>query len=71
MPEMDGRTLLLACAGDPALADIPIVVASGMPGDLKTLAEARPFAQLRKPVDLDKLAATLEQAVATRRAVLA
>ena len=71
MPVMDGVALLRACASDPALADIPIVVTSGTPMDLTTSAAPPPFAVLRKPDHIDQLLPTLARALDAPRAVTA
>jgi CheY-like chemotaxis protein len=63
MRGMDGRQLILACAADPDLAGIPVVVASGTPGDLSGSVRALPFAVLRKPIGMETLVATVAEAV--------
>jgi CheY-like chemotaxis protein len=60
MPVMDGWTLRREMHADPALASIPVVVVSGV-ADIGP--ELRDCAVLKKPVDVDHLAAAVERCV--------
>ena len=60
MPQMDGFEFRQRQRTDPSLADIPVVVYSGV-GDPKSAAkQLDAMAYLRKPLDLDSLLATIE-----------
>jgi CheY-like chemotaxis protein len=53
MPVMDGWTFRREQRGDPGLADIPIVVLSGMASD--TVHEMEPAASFHKPVSFPEV----------------
>jgi CheY-like chemotaxis protein len=61
MPVLDGWGLLRACREMPGLAELPVVVMSGMEDAAATVAELGVEHCLRKPFDLDQLAAALEE----------
>ena len=53
MPDIDGWTVLSALRGDPALADIPVVMATIVDERRKVTLGAAGY--LTKPIDRDKL----------------
>jgi len=57
MPIMDGRQLLAVIRGDPAMSDIPVVVASAQPCADTASGES---GLLRKPFELEELFATVD-----------
>jgi DNA-binding NtrC family response regulator len=71
LPGMDGLSMLRAmCAKD---VDVPVVFLTGGP-TLETAVEAMEygaFGYLRKPIDLERLIAVVEQAARLRRLALA
>ncbi len=67
MPVMDGRALVRACRGLPEFADVPVIVMSGMQDGVATLADLAVNSYLRKPFDLDELAAVLSEASSATR----
>jgi len=60
MPVMDGHAFSDACAQDPELASIPIVVVSSHTASAVKLAATRARAYLSKPVPFDRLLAMIE-----------
>lgn len=63
MPVMSGKEFLEAKAGEPAIADVPVVVLSAV-ADLPALARDRRLAgALRKPVTLDQLLNVIDTVV--------
>jgi CheY-like chemotaxis protein len=64
MPEMNGWEFMRAIATDPLLADVPIVLLSAHTNTQETADDMRVFGWLDKPIDLDRLIQTVEQACA-------
>jgi CheY-like chemotaxis protein len=62
LTDVDGRDVLRRLRGDPATAAVPVVVVSAdaTPGEIERLREAGAREYLTKPLDLDRLLATLE-----------
>jgi DNA-binding response OmpR family regulator len=61
MPRMDGRQFRTAQRADAVIADVPIVVVSGV-GDVQRLTTGLDaVAVLRKPVDFDRLLQIVEE----------
>lgn len=58
LPRVSGRTVYEEIASQPRTRNLPIVVVTGDPGDLR---ETRRLCILRKPVDLDALITTVEE----------
>lgn len=67
LPDMNGYQALEAMRRDPNLQALPVVAlsANAMPGDIKRGLEAGFNAYLTKPLELDKLAATIVQFIQT------
>ncbi len=65
MPEVSGIDILRQMHGDPALANIPVIVVSaqGMPADIKNGMEAGAFTYLTKPVGFLELKEAVERAL--------
>ena len=65
MPEVSGLDILRAMRGDPALANIPVVIitAKGMPADIKNGMEAGASTYLTKPVGFLDLKEAVERAL--------
>ena len=54
MPRLNGRGFMDRTAGDPALAETPVVIISAV-ADMARFGEKQPAAVLTKPVDVDQL----------------
>ncbi|HZM25099.1 MAG TPA: response regulator [Anaerolineales bacterium] len=65
MPEISGLDILRQMRGDPALANIPVVVvsATSMPADIKHGMEAGASMYLTKPVGFTELREAIERAL--------
>jgi DNA-binding response OmpR family regulator len=65
MPGLDGYQFLRAVRGDPATAEVPLVVVSALvqPEQERLGLYSGADAYLRKPVDLDELLGTIERAI--------
>jgi CheY-like chemotaxis protein/two-component sensor histidine kinase len=61
MPGMDGWAVLSALKADPDLADIPVILFSGMPDEGNEAFRRGASGFLTKPVDPDRLAAVLRR----------
>ena len=61
MPGMDGWAVLTAIKADPALADIPVILSTGMGGDRREALRRGASDFVAKPVDPDRLVAVLNQ----------
>ena len=70
MPEVSGLDILRAMRGDPALANIPVVIitAKGMPADIKNGMEAGASTYLTKPVGFLDLKEAVERALGSSTA---
>ncbi len=64
MPKMNGAQLAEEIWGNPAWARIPLIVCSAGPVPAET--QARAFAVLQKPFDLERLLELIEAACRTR-----
>jgi CheY-like chemotaxis protein len=69
MPKMDGWAVLNALKADPELADIPVVLFTGMVGDRSEAFRLGAAEYVTKPVDPDRLAAVLRRFTADRGAL--
>ena len=65
MPVMDGWTFRREQRGDPGLADIPIVVLSGVEGD--RVQELEAAASFNKPVSFQEVVGVVRRLCETRR----
>jgi CheY-like chemotaxis protein len=73
MPGMDGWAVLTALKADPTLADIPVVLFTGMADDRREALRRGASDFVTKPVDPDQLAAVLKryrEGLAARRILL-
>jgi PAS domain S-box-containing protein len=61
MPGMDGWAVLTALKADPGLADIPVILFTGMADDRREALRRGASDFVTKPVDPDRLAAVLKQ----------
>jgi PAS domain S-box-containing protein len=61
MPGMDGWAVLTALKADPALADIPVILFTGMADDRREALRRGASDFVTKPVDPDQLAAVLKR----------
>jgi CheY-like chemotaxis protein len=61
MPGMDGWSVLTALKADPELADIPVVLFTGMVDDRKEALRRGASDYVTKPVDPDRLTAILRR----------
>jgi PAS domain S-box-containing protein len=72
MPGMDGRAVLTALKAEPELADIPVVLFTGMADDRREVERLGASDYVMKPVDPDRLTAILRSycGSADRRALV-
>ena len=66
MPVMDGWGFRAAQMGDPAIADIPVVVFSGGMVSRQDVARLKPTALLQKPAMLRAVVRTVKEVLAER-----
>lgn len=68
MPQMHGDEVLAHMRADPALRDIPVIVITSEAARAEACLRAGASAYLAKPLQADRLLATVEQVFAERRA---
>jgi DNA-binding response OmpR family regulator len=71
LPEVDGFDFRLVQLWTPELADIPVIVVSGVSADHSETNELRAEAYLTKPVDLAELRGQVERLCGHGRALIA
>jgi CheY-like chemotaxis protein len=68
MPVMSGKEFLEAKAGDPSIADLPVVVLSAIADPAALATDRRLAGALKKPVTLDQLLDVIDTVVWARAA---
>src|SRR5262249_27294127 len=64
LPWVNGLEVLATRGGTPRLAAIPVVVVTGTPMTLRDLGDSGPLTILRKPINVDALAPTIQASLA-------